>query len=68
MPETCQSVTPQFGVRCTMRPHAERFACSARGTSPDGVHWSLTWFRPGEARDDRRADGLPWPEAAAAPA
>ena len=59
--DTCQSTAPApVGiVSCGRRPHGDRFACKATGTT-DGVHWSVTWFRPGRLTD-ARADGLPWP-------
>ena len=58
--EHCQCRSPKVGIPCQRKPHAERTACTAQGNEPDGVHWTVTWFRPGRT-GDARADGLPWP-------
>jgi hypothetical protein len=62
----CTSVTPVLGIPCGRDPHSELVACKASGTS-DGVHWTLTWWRPGHTREDVRADGLPWDDESPAP-
>ena len=58
--ETCQSILPApMRLRCGKPPHAERYACQVSGTDEFGVHWTLTWWKPGADSGDRRADGLP---------
>jgi hypothetical protein len=44
------------GVPCANRDHAPEVAHHASGVAPDGTHWSVFWWHPGDGEPGRSTE------------
>jgi hypothetical protein len=53
----CTATCPMGGVSCANRDHAPDVAHHASGVAPDGAHWTLFWWQPGDGHPGGSTDG-----------